>query len=240
MKHLLNNMTEEEKNAIREQHSGGMKVSIDNFSNLVESKLGDVKPLVNEQVQILKSLKNILTPIIKKVSSKGNVVKNVVTKSDDVIKNSGKPHQIKLSPNPDWIRGWFSSDANGMIRKLMEKVRKLDKIPFNPKNVKVISMDVLDSVENGVFRQRPVIEIKVKETGDIFLLYSSTGTGAPSLKQKGDWQLLSGFQPEPHNPNEIRWYIKNEQTTQLTKGGSKWATDLDNFIKKNGYQALGK
>jgi hypothetical protein len=50
MKHLLNNMTEEEKNAIREQHAGGMKVMIENFSKLVSSRLGDSKPLVSEQV----------------------------------------------------------------------------------------------------------------------------------------------------------------------------------------------
>lgn len=50
MKHLLNNMTEEEKNAIREQHAGGMKVMTENFSKLVKSKLGDSKPLVSEQV----------------------------------------------------------------------------------------------------------------------------------------------------------------------------------------------
>ncbi len=49
MKHLLNNLTEEEKNAIREQHTGGMKIMNENFSKLVNTKLGDVKPLVNEQ-----------------------------------------------------------------------------------------------------------------------------------------------------------------------------------------------
>lgn len=49
MKHILNNLTEEEKNAIREQHTGGMKVMNENFSKLINSKLGDSKPLVNEQ-----------------------------------------------------------------------------------------------------------------------------------------------------------------------------------------------
>lgn len=49
MKHILNNLTEEEKNSIREQHSGGMKVVNENFSKLISSKLGDVKPLVSEQ-----------------------------------------------------------------------------------------------------------------------------------------------------------------------------------------------
>jgi hypothetical protein len=50
MKHILNNLTEEEKNSIREQHTGGMKVMTENFSKLLNSKLGDSKPLVNEQI----------------------------------------------------------------------------------------------------------------------------------------------------------------------------------------------
>lgn len=45
MKHLLNNLTEQEKNAIREQHTGGIKLNTEKFSKLVESKLGDVKPI---------------------------------------------------------------------------------------------------------------------------------------------------------------------------------------------------
>jgi hypothetical protein len=49
MKHILNNLTEQEKNAIREQHTGGMKIATDKFSQLLESKLGDSKPLVSEQ-----------------------------------------------------------------------------------------------------------------------------------------------------------------------------------------------
>ena len=49
MKHLLNNLSEEEKNSIREQHTGGLKVMTENFSKLLNSKLGDSKPLVNEQ-----------------------------------------------------------------------------------------------------------------------------------------------------------------------------------------------
>ena len=53
MKHILNDLTEQEKNSIREQHTGGMKVMTESFSKLINSKLGDVKPLVNEQLSIL-------------------------------------------------------------------------------------------------------------------------------------------------------------------------------------------
>jgi len=48
MKHILNNLTEEEKNSIREQHTGGMNVMNENFSKLLNAKLGDAKPLITE------------------------------------------------------------------------------------------------------------------------------------------------------------------------------------------------
>lgn len=51
MKHILNNLSNEEKNSIREQHTGGMKVVTENFSRLLNSKLGDSKPLVSEQLK---------------------------------------------------------------------------------------------------------------------------------------------------------------------------------------------
>jgi hypothetical protein len=49
MKHLLNNISEEEKNRIREQHTGGMRIATDKFKMLVETKQGDVKLYLNEQ-----------------------------------------------------------------------------------------------------------------------------------------------------------------------------------------------
>lgn len=50
MKHILNDLTEQEKNSIREQHTGGMKVMTEGFSKLINSKLGDVKLVVKEQI----------------------------------------------------------------------------------------------------------------------------------------------------------------------------------------------
>ena len=48
MKHLLNDLSDEEKNGIREQHSGGKKIVIENFDKLINTKLGDAKPYLNE------------------------------------------------------------------------------------------------------------------------------------------------------------------------------------------------
>jgi len=42
MKHLLNNISEEEKNSIREQHSGGIKLMNEKFQQMVDKKLGHV------------------------------------------------------------------------------------------------------------------------------------------------------------------------------------------------------
>lgn len=54
MKHLLNNLSEEEKNNIRKQHTGGMNVVNENFKKLINYKSGDVKPILNEQGDINK------------------------------------------------------------------------------------------------------------------------------------------------------------------------------------------
>jgi len=42
MKHLLNNISEEEKNSIREQHSGGMTLMNEKFQQMVDKQLGHV------------------------------------------------------------------------------------------------------------------------------------------------------------------------------------------------------
>jgi hypothetical protein len=85
MKHLLNDLTEKEKNSIREQHTGGMKVVTENFSKLINTKSGDVKPLVNEREglntddyaddtdSMVEPIMRMLKPIYKKYGSEGVV-----------------------------------------------------------------------------------------------------------------------------------------------------------------------
>lgn len=51
MKHLLNDLSEEEKNRIREQHTGGKKIMIENFNKLVNTKLGDARPLTEAETE---------------------------------------------------------------------------------------------------------------------------------------------------------------------------------------------
>lgn len=63
MKHLLNNLGEEEKNSIREQHAGGMKINTEKFGKLVEAKQGDVKLISEERGEVDKEM--ILSLILK-------------------------------------------------------------------------------------------------------------------------------------------------------------------------------
>ena len=70
MKHILNNLSDEEKNSILEQHTGGMKVMNEKFSKLLNSKLGDAKPLVNEQDN-QKMYDDLLGVLIKKYGDLG-------------------------------------------------------------------------------------------------------------------------------------------------------------------------
>ena len=44
MKHLMNNMSDEDKDKIRKQHEGGMKIDNKNFKKMVDKKLGHVDP----------------------------------------------------------------------------------------------------------------------------------------------------------------------------------------------------
>jgi len=48
MKNLLNNLSQSEKNRILEQYNNSLLVDTSKFKKLLESKLGDVKPLLNE------------------------------------------------------------------------------------------------------------------------------------------------------------------------------------------------
>jgi hypothetical protein len=52
MKHILNDISQEEKNRILEQHTGGKTIDTSKFKMLLESSLGDVKTLVSEDTNI--------------------------------------------------------------------------------------------------------------------------------------------------------------------------------------------
>jgi hypothetical protein len=152
-----------------------------------------------------------------------------LTLQQQLSKNVGQ-NVAKVMPN--WVSSkWFiTSKPETSISQLFDKANKLKQVKFDPKQIKVKNTTNIGG--------RDVLEIKLP-TGDEMLIYKSTGTGAPGLKQAGDWQVIPGFVPKVNNPNDVQWFIKNTQTTQLTKGVNPYLTQLDEFLKKNGVGALG-
>jgi hypothetical protein len=126
MKHILNNLTEEEKNSIREQHTGGMKVMTENFSKLLNSKLGDSKPLVSEQIisQNYQEIANYLYDNMKGLSSSKNA-ENIKITILNSIKNKNdweglkKAFGVKDGENLEqWLKGEMRINLDDIMKTI--------------------------------------------------------------------------------------------------------------------------
>lgn len=101
MKHLLNNLTESEKESILKQHTGGMKVVNEKFNRLLESKLGNIKPLITESMSmddIVSKAKNV-TPAPGLIDDvKECAMSNNLTTINDLMSDIGNsPVEQKLT-----------------------------------------------------------------------------------------------------------------------------------------------
>jgi hypothetical protein len=83
MKHLLNNLSEEEKNSIREQHTDRIKIDTSRFKSLMESKLGDVKPLVEQESDNYINIQSDNSQPPKSQSNASNIIGKTVTLYDN-------------------------------------------------------------------------------------------------------------------------------------------------------------
>jgi hypothetical protein len=97
MKHLLNDLSSEEKNNIRKQHTGGKQIDTSRFKTLSESKSGDVKPILNEAVT-----GSITGGFINVTNDKGKTENGCVkfTRYD-------KTSDGKWEYDQDWAQGLF-------------------------------------------------------------------------------------------------------------------------------------
>ncbi len=53
MKHLLNDISQDDKNSILEQHVGGIRIESDNFSKLLNKKRGNVNTFIIENEETI-------------------------------------------------------------------------------------------------------------------------------------------------------------------------------------------
>ena len=103
MKHLLNNLTEKEKNDIREQYTGTIKVSVDKFKTLLGSKLGDVKPLLVKEQEESSNISTIYDEIVKAVKPLG-------TDEDKLI---NAIHRLNLANDFQQLTKMFADKKTG-------------------------------------------------------------------------------------------------------------------------------
>jgi hypothetical protein len=117
----------------------------------------------------------------------------------------------------DWI-----NIENSFLKKI-SNTAKLTK--FNPAKVKIL--------ERTTVSGREIINVSL-EDGSQVLFYKSSGANvATTGKEAGEWFVIPGFADDG-------WFFKTEETVELTKGGNKYLTDMANFLKQNGINALGK
>ena len=125
---------------------------------------------------------------------------------------------------------WKSDKSQeNVMTGLWDKVDKLKDKKFDPSKITVLDRQNIEG--------RDFLEIELP-TGDKILVYKSTGTGSPELKQEGDWQIVNGFiETDPGNPDSL-WAVKNPLSTQLTKGLNPYLTQLDSYLKQSGPEGL--
>lgn len=116
-------------------------------------------------------------------------------------------------------------DTKTIINAFYNKISNLARFTqFNPSKVKLLQKTTVAG--------REVCEIQV-EDGTKVLFYKSSGANvATTGKEAGEWFVIPGFA-------ENGWFVKTQETVNLTKGGNKYLTDMANFLKTNGVSKLG-
>jgi hypothetical protein len=159
MKHILNNLTEEEKKSIREQHTGGIKIVNENFSKLIKATLGDSKPLVSEQYYptdeeryakagYKEDMKNIhVLPTDKpgRLHFDGKLFLSTNPQISREINSIVEGRNIYITSDEEIKEGdWFTDNNNSLKRSY-----KLSHVQFaNPKKIILTTDDLL--IKDGV------------------------------------------------------------------------------------------
>jgi hypothetical protein len=104
MKHILNNLSQEEKNSILEQHKGGMKVMTENFNKLLSSKLGDSKPLAEQTSMISNAM-----------TGQGKPAPQNQTGNDRIANLANMLRNLQVKQVPQKVIVAPGSKVNGMI-----------------------------------------------------------------------------------------------------------------------------
>ena len=105
MKHILNDISLEDKKRILEQHDGGKKLVIENFNKLVNNKLGTVKVLVEQDDEFLKT-DWVQTSYVTPLLTNGYSQVTEINLPDGTYKMGGSGYQINIKDSTDKETGY--------------------------------------------------------------------------------------------------------------------------------------
>ena len=107
----------------------------------------------------------------------------------------------------------------GELQYLNEKTKDLE---FNPSNLQIL--------DKQTYAGREILEIKDNAANVVVLMYKSTGTGDPDLKQEGEWIAIPAFSDYNRVKN---WFVKSKPSVMWSKGDNQYLTQLSQFLKNN-------
>lgn len=218
MKHLFNNLSEEEKNRILEQHEGGKKIVIENFNKLVENKLGDVKPLISEQSvsdsgekftkEFSKYNKSIEFPNLTHVYNMCSTSNSAGCTRDGLYSNFDKKYDYKLSNGV-----WYAKRKEGN--------KWIDLTNHPDKSIREKSLTILNN---------KLAELKQGKKTTDKQKSSERGSILPSLEK-------TGFKVDRTSFNKNLGYFVNK-CTQV--GCAEYTYDMIGNVFGDAWQAYAK
>ena len=132
MKHLLNDLSNEEKNRIREQYEGGMLVDNSRFKKLMESKLGNVKPLIMEQNTDMTITLPSDAPlkITKGGYKKDDTRLTLFNMSEDGTSKFEDIYSFLIQDHPE-----FANIPNTVMSRYSKDIKTWEQDPSNPQQI---------------------------------------------------------------------------------------------------------
>ena len=126
MKHLLNDMSQDEMNAIRGQHTGGKKITVENFSNMVNKRLGEVPTILSESESSLVGMEGFDTELEEQ--GFGSKIKAAFSGNKSGRDQRQKERKEKRSRIDDEkARGRVISYNEDFVNKINKFIRLLEK-----------------------------------------------------------------------------------------------------------------
>ena len=160
MKHLLNDLSSEEKNNIRKQHTGGKQIDTSRFKTLLESKSGDVKLVLTEGAKEYINIPKSGCETYKKGCDPYSYLK--------VVDGANIKYYFKKNQDTTWVQsknatGTASIQKNVAFNTNPEEQSKLNPQPINQNNSKVVvgnKMKIKDEkIINGTYTNEELIAI---------------------------------------------------------------------------------